>query len=131
MRTISTIGERIKAVRNAAGLTQQEFADRLGISRSNIGNYESGSRYPIDAAVKLICEKFHVNEAWLRSGVDEMQSRMDIHEELTLRFAEVLRTCPDKRSALIAAILAQPPEFFDLIADMAEDIVARINEKEG
>ena len=32
---------RIKQIRKATGLTQQEFADRLGISRSNIATYET------------------------------------------------------------------------------------------
>ena len=32
--------ERIKELRKALGLTQQEFADRLGIKRGSIGNYE-------------------------------------------------------------------------------------------
>lgn len=36
------MNERIKSLRKALGLTQQEFADKLGISRGNIGAYEVG-----------------------------------------------------------------------------------------
>ena len=36
------MGERIKELRKVKGLTQQEFADRLGISRNNIATYETG-----------------------------------------------------------------------------------------
>lgn len=123
---------RIKEVRKSAGLTQQEFADRLGISRSNIGNYESGSRVPIDAAVQLICDKFHINEAWLRSGVGEMKSDMTLQQELALAFGDVLASAPDKRSVIVSVLLNQPPELWDHIADLAEEIAARFRaEKEG
>lgn len=123
---------RIKEVRKSAGLTQQEFADRIGSGRSAVANYEAGRNDPIGPVITAICREFHVNEAWLRSGVGEMKSDMTLQQELTLMFADVLSSAPDKRSAVIAAILAQPPEFYDLIADLAEEIVARLaKEKEG
>ena len=59
---------RLKAVRKAVGLTQQEFADRLGIKRGAVANYEIGRIDPIDAVISLICREFGVNETWLRSG---------------------------------------------------------------
>lgn len=128
----TTIAERIKAVRKSNGLTQQKFADRIGVKQNTVAQYEMGRNVPIDTVINLICREFHVNEAWLRSGVGEMKSDMTLQQELTLMFADVLSSAPDKRSAVIAAILAQPPEFYDLIADLAEEIVARLaKEKEG
>jgi len=63
---------RLKAVRKAVGLTQQEFADRLGIKRGAVANYEIGRNDPIDAVISLICREFNVNETWLRTGEGEM-----------------------------------------------------------
>ena len=60
--------ERIKKIRKYRSLTQQEFADRLGITRNNIAGYETGKRSPSDAVISLICTKFGVNEDWLRTG---------------------------------------------------------------
>ena len=60
--------ERIKKIRRFCSLTQQEFADRLGITRNNIAGYETGKRSPSDAVISLICTKFGVNEDWLRTG---------------------------------------------------------------
>ncbi len=60
--------ERIKKIRKYRSLTQQEFADRLGITRNNIAGYETGKRSPSDAVISLICTKFGVNENWLRTG---------------------------------------------------------------
>lgn len=62
------MNERIKALRKELNLTQQEFADRLGTSRGNIGSYEVGKSAPSDAVISLICKTFRVNEDWLRNG---------------------------------------------------------------
>jgi len=53
-------------------LTQQEFADRIGIKRNTIANYESGRNEPVDSVISLICREYGVNEAWLRTGEGEM-----------------------------------------------------------
>ena len=54
--------DRIKKIRRELDLTQQEFADKIGISRGNIGAYEVGKNAPSDAVISLICTKFNVNE---------------------------------------------------------------------
>lgn len=117
---------RIKEVRKTAGLTQQEFADRLGIKRGTVANYELGRNEPIDAVISLICREFHINEAWLRSGVGEMKSDMTLQQELALMFADVLNAAPDKKSAFIAALAAQPPEFFESVCQVCIDTVERL-----
>ncbi|MDE7245104.1 MAG: helix-turn-helix domain-containing protein [Oscillospiraceae bacterium] len=62
---------RIKKLRKALDLTQQEFADRLGIKRGTAATFERGRSDPSDAAVVLICKTFNVNETWLRTGEGE------------------------------------------------------------
>lgn len=38
------IGRRVQIARKKAGLTQQEFAERLDVSRSTVANWERGAR---------------------------------------------------------------------------------------
>lgn len=66
------MNERIKEVRKSLGLTQQEFADRIGVKRNTVATYEGGRNIPIDSVVSLICKEFNVNEEWLRTGEGEM-----------------------------------------------------------
>lgn len=64
-----TTGERIKYLRKTLlGLTQQEFASRINISRSNMGNIETNSVSATDRVILDICKEFRVNEIWLRTG---------------------------------------------------------------
>lgn len=60
--------KRLKKLRKELELTQQEFSDKIGVSRSNIGKYESGISEPSSAVLSLICREFNVNEDWLRYG---------------------------------------------------------------
>ena len=82
------MGERIKELRKFLGLTQQEFAKRLGIKRNTIANYEVGRNDPIDAIVTLICREFGVSEEWLRTGEGEM---IIPDEDLLTAFIEKVR----------------------------------------
>lgn len=63
--------ERIKKVRRAHGLTQKQFADAIGYSQGNIGDWERGRSSPSAAAIQSIVNTFNVNSAWLLTGVEE------------------------------------------------------------
>ena len=41
-----SFGDRLTALRKAAGFTQQQLADEIGTTRRIIGYYETQSRYP-------------------------------------------------------------------------------------
>ena len=48
------IAENIKKIRLNNQLTQQEFADKIGISRHSLLNYEKGKRIPpMDVAIRI------------------------------------------------------------------------------
>lgn len=66
------MNERIKLLRKTLSLTQDEFAEKLGLARNSIASYESGRRNPNDAIIKLICREFNVDYFWLTEGVGEM-----------------------------------------------------------
>jgi len=78
------MGERIRLLRKALNLTQQEFADRIGVKRNTIAQYEIGRNEPIDSILSLICREFDVNEEWLRTGSGPMFKEVDTEA----RFAE-------------------------------------------
>lgn len=64
--------ERIKELRKTLDLTQEKFANRIGIKRNTVATYESGRNEPVDSVVSLICREFSVNEEWLRYGKGDM-----------------------------------------------------------
>ena len=66
------MNERIKQLRKALGFTQQEFAERIGVKRNTIAQYEIGRNEPINSVLNLICNEYNVNPDWLRNGSGEM-----------------------------------------------------------
>lgn len=84
-----SVGSRIKELRNSLDLTQQKFADRLGIQRGAIANYELERNVPIDAVISLICREFNVREAWLRDGTGEMLEQLTEDEDRSRFFGDL------------------------------------------
>ncbi|MEO3387350.1 helix-turn-helix transcriptional regulator [Mesorhizobium sp. CAU 1741] len=64
-----TVGERIKAARNAVGLRQADLADRLDVTRSAIAQWESGFTLP--EANRLVDVSLTLGKSidWILRGV--------------------------------------------------------------
>ena len=58
-------GERLKMLRTEAGMTQNQLADRLGISKSVISYYELKERNPSPEILIRLAEIFHVTTDYL------------------------------------------------------------------
>ena len=82
--------ERIQALRKALGLTQQEFADKIGLKRNSVASYEIGRNEPMEAVIVSICREFNVNEEWLRTGNGDMFKKFPEEDETAKYVAELL-----------------------------------------
>lgn len=74
--------DRLRKLRKALDLNQEEFASALKIGRSTIANYEAGTREPIASVISLICQKWNVNDVWLRTGEGDMFLEVSRDDEL-------------------------------------------------
>ena len=99
------MNERIKELRKHLGLTQQEFADKLGVKRGTVANYELIRNEPSNSVVSLICREFNVNETWLRTGEGDMFVQLSRNEEISLFMGSVLTGEKDEfKRRLISAL---------------------------
>lgn len=92
------MNERIKKIRKDAGLTMEEFGEKIGMKRSSISLVESGRNKPSDAAVKMICTVFNVDEHWLRTGEGEPYIELSEHEQIIQRLNQVQWAMRDPNS---------------------------------
>lgn len=51
----------IKKIRNDNGLTQQNFANKIGVSRQTVFSWEKGFNSPQTELILIICEVFNVD----------------------------------------------------------------------
>lgn len=123
------MGNRIKELRQALSLTQQEFADRIGVKRGAIANYEIG-RNASDTAVALICREFGVSEHWLRTGEGEMFVQIARSDEV-MDFVgrAMIGEESNFKQRFLLALSRLPEERWKDIEDFARQITAE-NKKE-
>jgi transcriptional regulator with XRE-family HTH domain len=69
---LSLIGARIKAIREALGLTQKELAQALNISGPSLSEFENGKHYPNFDLIYHINREYNVNLYYLLYGEGEM-----------------------------------------------------------
>lgn len=69
--------DRIRQVRLSQNLTQQEFADALGVLISTISKYERGKVRPTTEFFARLAERFDVNLNWLITGKGPMYAISD------------------------------------------------------
>lgn len=70
-----TINERIKYLRKEVlDLNQQEFSNKINISRSNLGNIEIGKVNVTDRVIHDISRSLNVNKNWLIDGIEPIFS---------------------------------------------------------
>ena len=85
------IGDRLKILRKDQNLTQQEFADSLGVQRGAVASWEVKRTVPNTPSLTLICKTFGVNREWLETGTGEMYQPMSDNARLAEWLGEVLR----------------------------------------
>lgn len=103
--------ERIKTLRKTLGLTQKQFAEKIGVKQNTVAQYEIGRNIPTDMAINLICREFGVNEIWLRTGAGEPFQKKERSQEMTELFADLMNDRPESfRTRLITALLHFSPD---------------------
>lgn len=63
-----TVGDRLRKARELTGMDRNEFADRIGVSRNTIGNYESERVAPRRIVLNAWALATGVPLAWLQTG---------------------------------------------------------------
>ncbi len=87
------IYERIRFLRKEIlQKTQEEFAESIKISRSNLGNIETGKVAVTNRVITDICNSFNVNEIWLRTGEggdDNMFTKISESDRFSLNLGKL------------------------------------------
>lgn len=72
MVTDTDINSRFKQIRIMLNMSQEEFGKSIGLSKSGVSNIENGERGLRDTYISMICNTFHINNQWFRTGIGDM-----------------------------------------------------------
>lgn len=127
--------DRLKILRKELRLTQQEFADRVGISRGNIAAYEVGKNSPSDAVISLICREFNVNEVWLRNGSGSMFQEKSEEDEIKSLVSSLLDPNRDKMYDVIIEFMkvytSLSPNSQKALNELADKLLEKLGKQQA
>lgn len=118
IKEVTNIHERIKAVREALGLSQREFAERIHSKQVSVSSYERGARVPLDPIILSICREFNVNEHWLRTGEGSMFIPSSPDAQLFSALGDIALGEDSFKRRFILALAEMPPENWQVLEDL-------------
>ena len=125
-----TLADRIKEIRRNKGLKQADFGELFGVKETTVTSWETGVRNPSETVMLAICQKFNVNEDWLRNGTGETFIPLTRDEQIEEFMGDVLRDEEgDFRRRLISVLAQLTSDEWDILEEKLNEIVG--NKKEG
>lgn len=75
------VGNRIREERESLGLSQEELARQIFVSRQTVSNWETGKTYPDVQSLLLLSNLFDVSvDSLVKGDMEAMQEKMDNYE---------------------------------------------------
>lgn len=118
------INQRVLEIRKALRpkMTQTEFGEALGVSRSVIANIEMNRvTQPTEQFMRLLCRTFSVSYAWLKEGVGDMfldESSPD------LQFERIMSGEDEFTKSVMRAMLSLGDEEWEALKKVVEKLKA-------
>lgn len=125
------MGERVKELRKALGLSGEKFGEKIGVTRSAISDIERGRNGLSDSNILAICREFNVNEEWLRTGSGEMFKDMTLDEEIISFIGDIQWDASNTfKKRFVAAIAKLNAEEWAVLEKIITACANEIEEKE-
>lgn len=103
----TSFGQRLAALRKAAGYTQQELAGEVGVSRRMIAYYEGQSEHPPTTLLPALAQALHVSAdelLGLAAPVTAKRSGRPRDNRLQRRLQQIENLPPEERRQLIQIV---------------------------
>ena len=96
-RNIMKLSDNLKIIRKENNLSQEQLAEKLGVSRQAVSKWESGQSYPEMDKVLLICKMFNYNiDELMNENIkevnDDKQSKSNLNKYIEDFFEFVTKT---------------------------------------
>ena len=124
--------ERIRDLRkNHLKLTQQAFADQLGLSQNFVWQIEKGERVPSDRTISDICRIFDIQEDWLKYGLEPMRAAKSREEEIADLVGSALTGSSEFKKSVIRMICSRTDEELKALEAALQAVYDGIKKDQG
>ena len=132
-----TFGEKLKEARKKAGLSQEQFAQKLSVSRSAVAKWESDKGMPDINNLKAMAQLLDVSMDYLLDEGEKL-SFNETKEAIDLELIEVSGKCRDKKDAACYSKYSSADAIYPLIrrkrmnkAEWVADFIAGVGIIQG
>lgn len=118
------MNERIKTLRKELGLSQDVFAEKLGLTKNYISLVENGNRNLSEQSIKVLCSTLHVNEEWLRTGTGAMFKSRTKEQEIGAFVSEMMALKDDNfQKKFVSALTRLTVKDWENLAEIAKKLL--------
>lgn len=125
------MNKRIALVRKNAGLNQQDFAEKIGLTKNYVSLMETGARIPSDRTISDICRIFDIQDDWLRHGLEPMRAAKSREEEISELVGSALNGSSDFKKAVIRMICSRTDKELEALEDALRNIYENIQKEKS
>ena len=120
------ISERIRYLRKEKlNITQEALGEPLGLTRANIANIEAGRISVTERVILGICEKFNINEEWLRTGNGEMFVPLSRDDEIAFAVGKLVQEDDSFKKKLISILLKMDESQWEVLEQIANELIKK------
>lgn len=123
---MDTFRDRILFLLEYKKITKTEFANKLNITQAYVSRITNNGSVPSDRLIEDICEKFDINEKWLRTGEGEMSITRTKKQIITDFMGDLIVDEEDSfKRRLIEALAKLNSEDWEVLERLAESITKK------
>lgn len=86
------LADRIQSLRKAKGISQEQLADQIGVSRQSVSKWESEQSTPDLDKIILLSDFFDVTTDYLLKGIEPVKDHRDKSKDLTSKIFYIVST---------------------------------------
>lgn len=79
-----TFADKLQKLRKAKRLSQEDLAERCGVTRQSVSKWETGLGYPETEKLLMLCDLLEVNLDYLLRDIKEKNNEENKQEEVSL-----------------------------------------------
>ena len=133
---METISQRIDFLISQLNITKTAFACKLKVTQPYISKLTNVGGIPSDRLIDDICEKYNVNENWLRHGTGEIFKELPSEDETAIYVSELLEDEDNPLYVIITGIMKTyiqlDPDAQQVIKDFSTNLLNNLKtKKEG
>ena len=120
------MNERLKELRTAFNMNQEEFGKLLGITKSGVSDIESGRRKVTEQHIIMLkSQNPQINEAWLRTGEGEMFIPKSKNQQLSDFMDTLIHENDSFKKRLITALCNLGESDWTYLENLLVDLVGK------